>query len=298
MSNRHWLGSVRLPFPARLGIVGLTGGLCRRVGAFRLAASSLVVILVATAVTAQTKDRLDRRDKLFGYEAVGLLEGPKGTCTAALIARDVVVTAAHCIHGKADEYVFRAAFRDDGALATRRVESFAIPKAYIEAEAADDRPGEVANDVALARLSSAIHDAGIDPYQIASAPAEGTELTLASYGQGRMGALQLERGCTLETRYRGGVVRIDCDATYGSSGAPVFVTVGGRPRVFSVVSSGVSAGTDGGQTLGVELSGLVPDLMEELRNKRSVTPVTTGARRITIGERSAGGARFVRPGGS
>lgn len=265
----------------------------------RRALFTMALVLAATSAHAQTKDRLDRRDKLFGFEAVGLLEGPGGTCTAALITRDVVVTAAHCVHRKPGKYTFRAAFSDGSALATRSVEDIVIAKGYVAADAAGDRQGEVANDVALARLSSPIYDAGIDPYQIAEAPGKGAQLTLASYGRGRMGALQLERGCSLQTRYRGGVVRIDCDATYGSSGAPVFVEIGGRQRVFSIVSSGVTAGADGAQTLGVELTSLVPELLRELRNKRSLAPATAGVRRMKVGERTeGGGARFVRPGGS
>ncbi|MEO1536747.1 MAG: trypsin-like serine protease [Pseudomonadota bacterium] len=263
----------------------------------RRALFTIALVLAATMAQAQTKDRLDRRDKLFGFEAVGLLEGPGGTCTAALIARDVALTAAHCVHRKRGNFTFRAAFSDGAALASRKVTDIVIAHAYIEADAIGNRNQEVANDVALVRLDSPIYDAGIDPYEIARAPSTGTALTLASYGRGRMGALQLERGCNLKRRYRDGVVRIDCDATYGSSGAPVFTQTSGPPRIFSIVSSGVGIGTDKSQTLGVELTTIVPELMQELRNRRSLAPAIAGARRSKIGERATGGARFVRPGG-
>lgn len=286
-------------FPPQTQSILLPGAQNRRpLEVMRRALFTIALVLSATSADAQTKDRLDRRDKLFGFEAVGLLEGARAQCTAALIARDVALTAAHCVHKKGDTFTFRAAFSDGSALATRKVIDIAVPKAYVTADAQQDRVGEVSHDVALVRLASPIYDAGIDPYEIAKAPRNGTPLTLASYGRGRMGALTLERGCSLTTRYRGGVVRIDCDATYGSSGAPVFIQSAGRTRIFSIVSSGITESEDGAYTLGVELTEIVPELMQELRNRRSLAPAITGARRSKIGERSSGGARFVKPDGS
>jgi protease YdgD len=58
----------------------------------------------------------------------------------------------------------------------------------------------------------------------------GANLTLASYGQGRMAALTLERGCRLNTLYRNDVLGIDCDATFGSSGAHNVDCVQWSPR--------------------------------------------------------------------
>lgn len=262
----------------------------------RLALFSLAVALAATSAQPQTKDRLDRRDKLFGFEAVGRLESASGHCTAALIAPDVVLTAAHCAYGKRGHFVFRAAYSDGAALATRNVTDVVIAEGYIKAAATNDRAREVSNDVALMRLVSPIHDAGINPYSIAQAPRAGARLTLASYGRGRTEALTLERGCVLETRYHGGVVRIDCAATYGSSGAPVFVTVNGRPRIFAVVSSGITENEPGARTFGTELSALVPGLMQKLRNTRGLAPPIVGARREKVGERPKGVGRFLRPG--
>lgn len=264
----------------------------------RRALFTIAFVLAAPSVHAQTKDRLDRRDKLFGYEAVGLLEGPSGTCTAALITSDVVLTAAHCAYGKRGDYVFKAAYSDGAALATRNVTDVVIAEGYITAAATNDRAGEVSNDVALMRLASPIHDAGINPYRIVQAPNAGTRLILASYGRGRLEALTLERGCVLNTMYRGGVVGIDCAATYGSSGAPVFVHEAGRPRIFAVVSSGITETEEGARTFGTELTTLVPQLMDELRKKRSLAPAIGGARREKVGERPKGAGRFLRPGDS
>ncbi|MBM7068180.1 serine protease [Actibacterium sp. 188UL27-1] len=245
----------------------------------------------------QTKDRLDRRDKLFGFESVGRLESRGGNCTAALITRDVALTAAHCVYRKGTDFVFRAGYSDGAAIATRKAVDVVIAPGYLEAKKTGDWVSAIANDVALVRLIIPIYDHGANPYQLAKTPREGAKLTLASYGQGRMEALTLERGCSLNTQYRQGIVGMDCDATFGSSGAPVFVQVAGTQRIFSIVSSGTNSETGEKITYGVELAKHVPKLLQVLRNRRALAPVGVGARRVRIGERTEGGARFVRPGG-
>lgn len=244
---------------------------------------------------AQTKDRLDRRDKLLGFEAVGRLDSATGHCTAALITRDVALTAAHCVYGKGDRFVFRAGYSDGSSIATRNAVDIVIAPGYLEAIAKGDRSGAIAHDVALVRLTSPIYEPGAEPYQVVNAPGAGAELTLASYGQGRMEALTLERGCSLQTHYRGGIVGFDCDATFGSSGAPVFVQNGGRTRIVSIVSSGGTANDGTPETFGVELTKIVPGLLTALNNKRTLAPINTGARHITVGDTMEGGARFVKP---
>ncbi len=256
----------------------------------RIFAAVVFMVGSATGAVSQAKDRLDRRDKLLGYESVGLLVSPRGHCTGALIARDVVLTAAHCVYGKGKRFQFRTGYSYGASIAERAAEDVVIAPGYIDAIQRGYRPGETANDVALVRLVSPIYEAGANPYQVAKAPRTGANLTLVSYGRGRMEALTLERGCTLHTHYRDGVVGMDCSATFGSSGAPVFVHSNGQRRIISIVSGG-----NEDETFGVELSRIVPDLMQMLRNKRALAPVGGDARRVSVGDRSGSSIRFLRP---
>ncbi|WP_299415201.1 trypsin-like serine protease [uncultured Sulfitobacter sp.] len=261
---------------------------------------SLAIVLCLTATSgavAQTKDRLDRRDKLLGFESVGLLQSATGSCTAALITRDVILTAAHCVYEQGEEFTFRAGYRDGTEIAARAAVDVVIAPGYTAARKAGDRPSAIKNDVALIRLDSPMFEVGINPYEITSQARKGSALTVASYGRGRMGALTLERGCILQKRYRGDVVGLDCDATFGSSGAPVFVHDQGRTRIFAVVAVRVNGDRADAETGAVELSKHVPALMNTLRNNRAAAPAIGGAKRIKVGQRSTSAARFTKPGG-
>jgi hypothetical protein len=88
---------------------------------------------------------------------------------------------------------------------------------------------------------------------------------------------------------------IDCDVDFGASGAPIFQTENGIPRLVSVVSA--MAEIDGEKVaLGMDLAEPIAVLRRALEQGRGLfsTPPAT-ARIIRQGERTDTGARFVRP---
>ena len=88
----------------------------------------------------------------------------------------------------------------------------------------------------------------------------------------------------------------DCDVTYGSSGAPVFVRYGNRVRILSLIS-GIGQDQDGNhEAYGMELPQKVAAMKQRMMNgDLPSVRVGTGAKRVTVGTRSrSSGAKFVR----
>ncbi|WP_372893441.1 trypsin-like serine peptidase [Rhodosalinus sp.] len=269
----------------------------------RLIATVALALAVAGAAPAESPlETLDTGEKGRGWEAVGRLDmGGTGFCTGALVAPDLVLTAAHCLYDKATgerfdhrEITFLAGWRHGRAEAYREIRRAVAHPNYVFQSGSG--PRRVKNDVALLELARPIRNTTVIPFATGRRPGPGAEIGVVSYARDRAEAPALQEVCSVEAE-QSGVLVMDCEVDFGASGAPVFSFGPEGRRIVSVVSA--KAEMSGRKVaLGTALEGPLALLQAELANGRGHGAEETAprVRRIGVGERSDGlGAKFVTP---
>ncbi|WP_126975003.1 trypsin-like serine peptidase [Frigidibacter oleivorans] len=262
-----------------------------------LCLSILLCLGLAQASGAQDSQlhSLLTADDSRGWDAVGRIDlAGRGFCTGALIAPDLVLTAAHCLFDKttgqafaASEIRFLAGWRGGRAAAYRDVRRALPHPGYVNRGGGDI--GRVGQDLALLELTQPIRLPSIAPFETDLLPRPGDAVGVVSYALDRSEAPSLQDMChVLDEQDQ--ILVLSCSVDFGASGAPIFTFAGGRPRIVSVVSA--KAEVEGQPvSLGTSLAGP----LTELRAAMAGTGLPSGGRVLRPGAGQGEGAKFIRP---
>ncbi|NRB16029.1 MAG: trypsin-like serine protease [Rhodobacteraceae bacterium] len=204
-------------------------------------------LILAGADGATAADPSRNVQSVPGWEAVGRLNiGGRNMCTGALIAPNLVLTAAHCLFDqKTGRAVNPSSVKFEAGLNGRRVKASRMVSRVVLHPDYQFRPqgqAQIGYDIAVLRLDRPISSSEITPFAMASAPQRGDAVGILSYTYAQNNRPKLEQPCHVLAKQAETLV-MTCRVEFGASGAPVLaVNPGQPPRVVSVVSAKAAMG--------------------------------------------------------
>ena len=266
----------------------------------RAALCLMIVFALRGVVHAEesTLRRFDTSDESRGWNAVGRLNmGKRSFCTGALIAPNLVLTAAHCLFDAKSgarinpaDIEFLAGWRNGRAAAYRGIKHAIAHPEYVFSGA--DKLTRVSYDLALLELDQPIRMTSIRPFETDPMPLKGDEVGVVSYAKDRSEAPSLQEVCHVLNQ-ESQLLVLSCNVDFGASGAPIFSVRDGVARVVSVVSSKADYG-GASVALGTTLQGPLQALRASLEAENS--PFQKADPALRAMELGAGNsAKFIKP---
>jgi V8-like Glu-specific endopeptidase len=179
------------------------------------------------------------------WSVIGLMLSPDWSCTATLVAPDLILTAAHCVTEDGVKIVLPETFRAGETLGQNRGEARVTELVAMAGYDPDSvGPGEGnGDDWAILRLDRALGaELGFLPVheftaaEIQLANREGLVAAQAGYSWDTGDNLSGHMGCRITEVFDDGSILHECDTTQGDSGSPIMIQIDGQWQIVAVDS--------------------------------------------------------------
>lgn len=212
-----------------------------------LIAAMIACLTVGAPIAVSAENPPTNTRSIQDWKAVGRLNiNNKTMCTGALIAPDLVLTAAHCLYDPSSgrrvdptSIRFEAGLSGRQAAALRQVVRAVMHPQY---QYRPEGTHQIGSDLAVLKLSHPISSQYVRPLTLSSGAARGDVLGVMSYTAQHATQPKLQRSCSVLARQSRTLV-MSCLVDFGASGSPVLeMRPGQPPRLVSVIAAKAAMG--------------------------------------------------------